>query len=79
MSVKRINSFTICNYIVKIFLFENKIYWKVYFLTTKSCGKGGLSGQWEGGEREKGTKMQPNLGGSTVICHKTLSVWVIWN
>lgn len=61
------------------FSFWNKIYWKVYFLTTKSCGKGGLSGQWEGGEREKGTKMQPNLGGSTVICHKILSVWVIWN
>ena len=78
MSVKRINSFTICNCIVKIFLFEIRFTEKFTFLLPNLVESQGYQGS-ERGEKEKGTKMQPNLDGSTIICHKILSVWVIWN
>ena len=55
---------------MKIFLFEIRFTEKFTFLLPNLVESQGS----ERGEKEKGTKMQPNLDGSTIICHKILSV-----
>ena len=52
MSVKRINSFTICNCIVKIFLFEIRFIEKFTFLLPNLVEREGYQDS-ERGEKEK--------------------------
>ena len=52
MSVKRINSFTICNCIVKIFLFEIRFIEKFTFLRPNLVEREGYQGN-KRGEKEK--------------------------
>ena len=53
MSVKRINSFTICNCIVKIFLFEIRFTEKFTFLLPNLVESQGYQGSEGGRERKE--------------------------